>query len=401
MTQNGNLTIKRVPLTELHQDPSNARTHDERNVAAIQASLKTFGQVEPLVVQKGTGRIIGGNGRLDAIKNLGQTEVDVVEVECDDMTATALGIALNRTSELAAWDDDVLAGHLKALADADFDELVTGFDMKEIEALISGAAGEVAEDEVPEPPADPVTKPGDLWVLGEHRVLCGDATERDAYSQLLGGVKPTLLLTDPPYGVAYQDAGGSRIQGDLTQAAFPIALSCCAEVIDENARLYVFCATDQVTMADRVFTHLLGMRPRLLVWAKESFILRHNGYHSQYEMVCYGWRGSGGGPKFWYGDRKQSDVWDICRDGDRVHPTQKPVEVCCIPIRNSSASREPILDPFLGSGTTLIAAEQLGRRAYGIEIEPRYVDVVIQRWENLTGKKAERTHAETADGQVR
>ena len=385
---NGQPKIVMWPTTKPIGYARNARVIPDSAVGKVAASIKEFGFKQPIVVDA-EGVIIAGHTRLLAAERLG---LDVVPVlVADDLTPAqvkAYRLADNRTGQEATWDMELLGIELEDLAGLDIDLSLTGFDAEELLDLQGDAGREVVEDEVPEPPEEPITKPGDLWLLGEHRVLCGDATEREDYAALLNGNAPSLLVTDPPYGVAYQDAGKSRIQGDLTQAAFPIALACCTEVMDDNARFYVFCATDQITMADRVFSHHLGMRPRLLIWAKESFILRHNNYHSQYEVVCFGWKGAGGGPEFWYGDRKQSDLWTVGRDGDRVHPTQKPVEVCAKPIANSSAKGGVVLDPFLGSGTTLIAAEQTGRICYGMEIDPRYCDVIVTRWENLTGKKA-------------
>jgi DNA modification methylase len=218
--------------------------------------------------------------------------------------------------------------------------------------------------------------------------VCGDSTERETYKQLLGDEIPDLLLTDPPYGVAYQDRRGARVAGDLTQAAFPIALACSAEVIGPDARLYVFCASDQLMMTDRVFNHLLGMRPRLLVWVKEGFVLRRAGYHGQYELVAFGWKGRGGGEAFWFGDRKQSDVLQISRDRDRFHPTQKPVALCEVLLRNSTPQGGAVLEPFAGSGSTLIAAERAGRRCFAIELDAALCDRIVQRWEALTGREA-------------
>lgn len=387
-----------VPIGDLKPDHKNAIEHDEKNLAAIRASIARWGQVEDLVVQKSSMRVLGGNGRLQVMKELQYDSVSVKIVDLADNEADALAIALNRAGELRKWKDRQLAETLERIKKADpIAALATGFNKgelkKRLKALRPPDTTQIVEDAATgQPPANPRTKIGDVWHLGGHRLMCGDATERSDYAFLLDGETPKMLLTDPPYGVAYQDAGKSRIQGDLTQAAFPVAMAICSEMLDENGRAYVFCATDQIAMADRVFNHHFGMRPRLCLWVKESFILRHNGYHSQYEMVCYLWKGSGGGPDYWYGDRKQSDVWEISRDKDRVHPTQKPVALCAIPIRNSTQEGEVILEPFAGSGTTLIAAEQLGRRCYALELDPGFCDVIVDRWEKFTGNKA--THHE-------
>lgn len=378
-----------VPIDQVIPYARNPR----KNAAAVDkvaASIKEFGWRQPIVINE-ENVVVVGHTRLMAAQKLGITEVPVHVADLTDSQAKAYRLADNRVAEYATWDDELLGLEIRELDDMEFDLDLVGFEDKELAGLLLDSRfGTTEEDEVPEPPADPVTQPGDLITLGEHRVLCGDATERRSYRELLGTVKPALVVSDPPYGVAYKDAGGDRIQGDLTQAAFPISIACVVEAIDDNARVYFFCGNDQIAMVDRVFNHHLGLRPRINVWKKEAFVLRRVGYHSQFEFCAYGWKGSGGGMDFWYGDRKQSDIWDVARDPDRVHPTQKPVAVCCIPIVNSSSERDAVLDPFLGSGTTLIAAEQLGRKCYGMELSPAYCDVIVQRWENLTGGKAER-----------
>lgn len=383
------MNVRTVSIGKVALDPANVRTHDERNLKAIQDSLRVFGQRKPIVVMKADDGfvVIAGNGTLEAAREIGwdSIAVTVVPEEWTSDEAAAYAIADNRTAELAAWDQVGLDMQLAELEAAGWEPELLGFDGK-------GGLGadEVVEDEVPEPPADPVTKPGDLWLLGEHRLLCGDSCERETYTRLLDGAVPSLMVTDPPYGVAYQDRQGGAIHGDLTQATIPVFLSCALDVLDHNARVYLFGGSDNWSMYQKLYEHHLRMTPKPIVWVKESFILRHNGYHSQFELVFYGWKGKGGGLDYWYGDRKGSDVWEVARDvtSERVHPTQKPVEVCAIPIQNSSKAGEGVLEPFCGSGSTLIACEQLGRVCYAIEMDPRFCDVIVKRWENLTGVKA-------------
>jgi DNA modification methylase len=381
---------EQVAISTLSTDPANVRTHPERNLSDIAASLKRFGQQKPIVVDA-DGVVVAGNGTLEAARSLGWDKIAVVKTKLAGADRTAYAIADNRTAEFAEWDDTALAAQLDALRAEDLDAvLAAGFTEKEIDTLLAQTAPPIEEDEVPEPPSDPVTKPGDVWTLGRHRLGCFDATERASYAALLHDIRPELVVTDPPYGVAYQDHGGKRLKGDLTQASVPVSIACMVDVIDDDARLYVFGGTDQFAMMDRVFTHHLEMRPRPIVWVKDSFVLRHNGYHSQYEMVFHGWKGSGGGPRFWYGDRKQSDVWLSGRDRNHLHPTEKPVALCAVPIRNSSKVNGCVLDPFGGSGAILMAAETTDRSCMSMELAPEYCDVIVERWQNLTGEKATR-----------
>lgn len=375
-----------VPVDQLTPDPRNARRHDRRNVDAIAASLREFGQRRPLVVTQ-DGIVLAGNGTLEAARSLGWSTITVTRTPpgWDYERARAYALADNRTAELATWDAAVLADQLLELDAAGWELGDLGFDPMTPPA----GDGDVVEDLIPEPPAEPVARLGDLWILGRHRVICGDALDRATYTRLLEGEQADALITDPPYGVAYQDRRGGAIHGDLTQAAIPLAFDLSLPHLTENGRLYMFGGSDNFEMFNRLFVHHLRQQPRLIVWVKESFVLRPNGFHSQYELVYHGWKGTGGGPEFWYHDRKQSDVWQVARDRDREHPTQKPVEVCAIPIRCSVPEGGLVLEPFGGSGSTLIAAEQLGRRAAVIELEPRFVDVIVGRWERLTGERAE------------
>lgn len=385
------METRNVPITELHHDPANTRAHDERNLATIKASLKEFGQVEPLIVQKGTGKVIGGNGRLSAMQALGVTHADIYEVDLTDAKAAALSIALNRTAELASWDDAALATQLAALQnDEAINELVTGFDGKEIQAIIDQATGaDVVEDEAPEPPAYPETQPGDLWALGEHRLLCGDSTKAEDVGRLMGKERASMVFTDPPYGVNYSDSGKARIQGDMTQVAIPLSFKLATEcATDASARMYWCGSNKNAPMFFALFDAHCNCSCSQLIWVKPQFVLMHHNYHSQFEVIFFGWKGKGGGKDCWFGDRKQSDVWQEDRAEEYQHPTQKPIGLPAKAIGNSLAGGSIVLDPFLGSGTTLIAAEQLGRKCYGIEISPAYCDVIIQRWENLTGKTA-------------
>lgn len=394
------LTIVRKNLDELHMDPANARIHGERNLQAISDSIASFGQVEPLVVQKSTGKVIGGNGRLEVMRRNGIKEADVVEIDIDNTKATALGIALNRSASLGEWDNETLATLLNNLNEHG-DIGLTGFDESELQALLDELTPkEVVEDEAPEPPANPVSRTGDLWLCGEHRVLCGDSTDKGCVDALLAGRKPFIMVTDPPYGVEYdpqwrQDAAEA---GHLAEARRRVGKVANDDRVDwtDAYRLfmgtvgYVWHASAKIDVAINLRDAGLGIRTQI-IWRKPAFCISRGHYHWQHEAAWYVVRNNAGSSK-WCGDRSQSTVWDITPGkgdrGDIGHGTQKPIECMARPIRNHGGADDDVYDPFLGSGTTLIAAEQLGRRCYGIEISPQYVDVIVTRWQNLTGKQA-------------
>ena len=391
------LEIKRVAIDSLTPDPQNARTHGGTNLSAIRASLKTFGQVEPLVVQRGTGRVIGGNGRLEVLRSDGATEVDVVEVDVEDDGARALGVALNRTGELASWDGDQLRALIDSVA-------LDGFSFDDIgldDAALNRLIGSVAppQDSVPEPPEKAVTQPGDIWTLGPHRIICGDATDVDVVTAVFAGAAPALMVTDPPYGVSYDPAWRHRAgfnKSDRRQEITNDEIADWQKAYDlfGGPVAYVSLQTDVVVESMR----RSGLERRaLIIWVKQKIVFGRGHYHWRHENCWYGVRK--GRTAGWIGDRKQSTVWEIDApigaagnddDASTFHATQKPIECMARPIRNHEGD---VYDPFLGSGTTLIAAEQLGRTCFGVELEPRYVDVAVQRWENLTGGKATRRQA--------
>jgi DNA modification methylase len=376
-----------VKIETLVFDPANARKHGEKNLAAIKSSLQRFGQQKPIVVDA-NGVVRAGNGTLAAAKALGWKEIAIVRSPLSGSEATAYAIADNRTSELAEWDDDVLSQTLAALQIEDEElALASGFDAKEIDALL--APDEVKEDEVPEPPVDPITKSGDLWILGDHRLLCGDSTKAEDVERLMNGENPQLMVTDPPYGVNYE--GGAvnkkkreKLKGDESTDVFFPSLKIADSIMSSGA-WYVWHSG---TFAEIAYAAIResGFETRsLIIWHK---LKAHYGapsahYCQKHEPCLYAVKGNAA----FIGASNEVTVWEIDQPSrNEYHPTQKPIECMARAIRNHDASL--VYDPFLGSGTTLIAAEQLGRKCYGMEISPQYCDVIVKRWENLTGKKA-------------
>lgn len=351
------MQTQRVKIDTLTLDPANVRRHPAKNLDTIKASLTRFGQQRPVLVN-GKGIIIAGNGTVMAAKSLGWDHVNIVRTELEGSEATAYAIADNRTAELAEWDDDALAQQLAALQIED-EELAraAGFDAKEIAALAE-ATVEVQEDEVPEPPADPITKPGDLWLLGEHRVLCGDSTKAEDVERLMDGKRADCIITDPPYGL---DIAANPVRQAHAKSDWD------AKPVDPTAMID---GRPAIVWGGNYFP--LPPAKGFLVWDKkqpEDFTLA---------MCEMAWININTPAKMF-----RKSVVSYAKD----HPTQKPVELLAWCMKFVEGT---VYDPFLGSGTTLIAAEQLGRRCYGMEISPAYCDVIVKRWETLSGKKAER-----------
>jgi DNA modification methylase len=377
-------------ITELSLDPSNVRKHSRRNLDAIKASLRKFGQQKPIVVDA-KGIVLAGNGTLTAAQELGWTEIQIVRTELAGVEATAFAIADNRTAELAEWEEDKLSQVLQSLKVEDADLLAaTGYDAAEVDKM---SKAEVTEDEVPEPPTEPITKAGDLWILGEHRVLCGDSTKAEDVRILMNGAKAQLMVTDPPYGVEYSaiwrdEALGGKAGGRATGKVSNDDRDDWREAwsLFDGDVAYVWHADRSSPLVAESLASCGLERRALIVWAKSQLVIGRGDYHSKHEPCWYCVRKGKSGLRT--PDRTQTTLWEINKPqkSETGHSTQKPIECMARPIKNHEVSE--IYDPFLGSGTTLIAAEQLGRKCYGMEISPAYCDVIVQRWENLTGKKA-------------
>jgi len=373
------LNTELVPIADLAPDPANARKHGERNLKAIIDSLRAFGQQKPIVVDR-RGVVIAGNGTLKAAKRLGWEEIAIVRTELEPTQATAFGIADNRTAELAEWDEEVLVSLLDSLDDETRD--LMHFDQKELDALVPKATVEVVEDEVPEK-VDPVTKPGDLWLLGKHRLLCGDSTKAEDVERLMDGEMADAIVTDPPYGISYQ-SNYRKDKFDKLENDDRILSEWIAPSMQvSNGWFVFFCAWQRLDEWLRVGREI-GDLTNLLVWKKAAAMGDLTGSFAPTFEVALAYNR---GEKLLC-DGRPSAVLEHRIDAGVTfkHPTTKPVGLLADILQ--ATTRKSVFDPFLGSGTTLIAAEQLDRRCFGMEIEPSYCDVIVKRWENLTGEKA-------------
>lgn len=385
-----------VELKKLKPDKKNARVHGDRNIEEVKRSLLEFGQHAPLVVRKADNRIIVGNARFQAMKELSWDKALVLYVDDDEATAVKRSLADNRTGELAEWNDDILKELLESLGPDDLD--IPGWSEDELESMLGIAGfmetGESIEDDFDaEPPAEPVSKPGDLWILGKHRLLCGDSTKREDVERLMDGKNADMVLTDPPYGVDY--TGGTKdalkIQNDtrdeialaeLIKGSFDVA----QEISRPGAYWYATTPSGPLHLIFADDWKSRGILRQILVWVKDSMVLGHSEYHYRHEPILFGWIP---GDRHKNTDRTRTSVWEVPRPKrSEEHPTMKPIALWVMAIKDGSRQGEIVYDPFLGSGTTVIACEQLNRTCYGIEIDPGYCDVIVNRWEQFTGEKA-------------
>ncbi len=377
----------------------NARTHTDAQIAKIAASIEEFGFTNPILAGS-DGVIIAGHGRLLAAERLGLDKVPVITLDhLTEAQRRALVIADNKIAENAGWDEDLLRAELAALQEMEFDLDLVGFSDEELDDLLGDleakALDEVeGEDEVPNTPEDPVSRPGDLWVLGNHRLLCGDSTVATDVERVLGTVKPLLMVTDPPYGVEYDPGWRNQAGAAKTKRTGKVLNDDRADWRDVWALFpgdvaYVWHgALHAATVAESLEVAGFTIRSQI-IWAKYRLVLSRGDYHWQHEPCWYAVKKTGKG--HWAGDRKQTTLWQIAnkdQDADTVHGTQKPVECMRRPILNNSSPGQAIYEPFMGSGTTLIAAETTGRVCLGIELNPAYVDVAVERWQQFTGQQA-------------
>ena len=412
------MQIAEVQIEKVRPYPGNPRKNAEA-VAKVAASLATFGWRQPIVVDE-EFVVIAGHTRLLAAQTLGHSTVPVhVATGLTPEQVRAYRLADNRVAQEAEWDDDLLAQELLALNDAGFDLSLTGFDGDELSALLAEPTGLLPDadpDEVPEAPATPTTKRGDVYRLGPHRLVCGDSTDTGAWERLMGEERASLVWTDPPYGVAYvggtkdkltienDDLGVDELT-DFLRSSLGLASTYCLA----GAPWYVAAPHGPPFLAFATVGHELGWWRQTIVWVKDVFALGRSDYHYRHEAILvgdqpesaedevvqhhavlgYGWKP--GASHLWHGGRKQDTVWDCPKPrANREHPTMKPVALIERALTNSSERGAIVVDPFGGSGSTLIAAESTGRHARLIELSEQYCDVIIQRWEAATGRKAER-----------
>ena len=394
--------IEQWPTAKLLPYARNARTHSEEQVAQIAASIAEFGFTNPILAGA-DGVIVAGHGRLAAAHKLGLALVPVVVLEHLSPTQRrALVIADNRIAENAGWDEAMLRIELVTLQDDDFDVSLTGFDADALADLLAdedgNGDGDTDDDAVPEITETPISRPGDVWVLGGHRLLCGDSTKAECFEHLLQGEQVDMVFTDPPYNVNYANTAKDKMRGtnrailndNLGDGFYDFLLAALTPTI-ANCRggIYVAMSSSELDVLQSAFREAGGKWSTFVIWAKNTFTLGRSDYQRQYEPILYGW--PEGATRHWCGDRDQSDVWQIKKPHKNdLHPTMKPVELVERAIRNSSRPGNVVLDPFGGSGTTLIAAEKSGRLARLIELDPKYVDVIVRRWQDWTGKQATR-----------
>ncbi len=396
--QLSDLKLEHWPTNRLIPYCRNPRKNDHA-VEQMAGAIREFGFRSPIIA-KSTGEVCDGHLRLKAALHLGLEQVPVILA--DDLTETqikAFRILINRSATWADWDDDLLRLELEELQLGDFDLALTGFDADELLDILAGeetsTEGNTDEDAAPEVPVVPVSKPGDVWIMGKHRLLCGDATQSQSYERLLAGQRVQMIWSDLPYNVNYANSAKDKLRGkhrpilndnlgdgfyDFVYDALSLMLPTC------DGAVYIAMSSSELDTLQAAFRAAGGKWSTFIIWAKHTFTLGRADYQRQYEPILYGWRE--GASRHWCGDRDQGDVWNIKKPArNDLHPTMKPVELMERSIRNSSRPGDIVLDCFGGSGSTLIAAEKSGRRCFTMELDPKYCDVIIRRWQEFTGLK--------------
>lgn len=399
-------------IDEITPYARNSRTHSDEQVAQIAASIREFGWTTPILIDE-EGSVICGHGRLLAARKLGQTEVEVIVARgWSDAKKRAYVIADNKLALNAGWDMELLALELADLQAFDFDLGLTGFSDDELAKLLPDKTqGNTDPDEIPDAPADPITKPGDVWLMGKHRLLCGDSTSVDDMEKLTGGQLVDMWLTDPPYNVAYEGGTKDKLtiqnddMGDEQFREFLRNAYVTADTVMKPGAVFYIWHADSEGYNFRGAARDAGWQVRqCLIWKKSSQVMGRQDFHWKHEPCLYGWKD--GAAHLWANDRKQSTVMEFdkpSRNGE--HPTMKPVAIFEYQMLNNTKGGDIVLDSFAGSGTTAIAAEKNGRVAHLMELDPRYCDVIIKRWQDFAGAEARlegdgRTFAEISAGQT-
>jgi DNA modification methylase len=381
------------PVAELIPNMRNPRTHSAKQISQIAASIEEYGFTNPVLID-GANEIIAGHGRVLAARQLHLERVPVIVLgHLTEIQKRAYVIADNKLALNGEWDRELLQQEMAAVED----ELrkTDAFSDQEYDELLElDRETEAAdEDDAPDVPQTPVTVSGDLWILGRHRLLCGDSGLMNNIEKVLGGGQADLVFTDPPYNCAYlgqQRRGRKRpiINDNLGKDFEKFLYDACVNIVAvAKGAIYICMSSAELHTLHRAFSHAHGHWSTFLIWSKNTFTLGRSDYQRQFEPILYGWRE--GSPHYWCGARNQGDVWYVDKPQvNDLHPTMKPVELVERAVRNSSRRRDVVLDPFGGAGSTLIACEKTGRQARLIEIEPQYIDVSLIRWQNFTGRQA-------------
>ena len=356
----------------------------------LKRSIEQFGYVEPVIWNKTTGRVVGGHQRLKVLMDMGMTKVDCVLVEMDEDKEKALNIALNKIS--GDWDKDKLALLIADLQGADFDVSLTGFEPAEIDDLFKDTLKDGVKDDDFDVGAElekpTMTKHGDIWTLGRHRLICGDSTKAETYDLLMGSTKANLVITDPPYNVNYEGSAGKIKNDNMADDTFYNflldAYTQMHSAMADDASIYVFHADTEGLNFRKAFADAGFYLSGCCIWKKQSLVLGRSPYQWQHEPCLYGWKKNG--KHQWYTGRKETTIWEFDKpkkNGD--HPTMKPIPLLAYPIMNSSMSNSVVLDPFGGSGSTLIACEQTDRICYTVELDEKFCDVIVKRYIEQVG----------------
>jgi len=388
--------IEQVAIDKLIPYINNARTHSQHQVAQVAASIREFGFTNPVLIDKSNG-IIAGHGRVQAAQKLEMTDVPCLRLDyLTEAQKKAYILADNKLALNAGWDEELLALELAELGDMGFDLELTGFELDEIEALMPGEStdGLTDPDDAPEVQAEAISKPGDVWLMGKHRLMCGDATSIDDLAKLCDNHAVDMWLTDPPYNVAYEGATKEKLtikndsMGDDQFRQFLRDSYTAADTVMKSGAVFYIWHSDSEGYNFRGAARDAGWTVRqCLIWKKSSLVMGRQDYHWMHEPCLYGWKDGSG--HLWAADRKQTTILEFnkpSRNGE--HPTMKPVALFEYQLLNNTKGGDIVLDSFGWSGTTLIAAEKNGRVAMLMEIDPKYADVIVRRWQQFTGKIA-------------
>lgn len=391
------MQIKKKKLTDLIPADYNPRKDlqpGDAEYEKLKRSIETFGYVEPIIWNKQTGRIVGGHQRLKVMQDLGYQEIECVIIDIDESKEKALNVALNKIS--GSWDEDKLMSLITDLEGSDFDVSLTGFDFAELDELFKDSLTDGIEDDnfdVKEELKKPaMSKLGDVWTLGKHRLLVGDSTKIESYERLMKDKQANLVVTDPPYNVDYEGAAGKIKNDKMENQAFYefllVAFTQMEKVMTNEASIYVFHADTEGFNFRRAFQEAGFYLSGTCIWKKESLVLGRSPYQWQHEPILFGWKKKG--KHLWYSGRKETTIWEYDKPKRNTdHPTMKPIPLLSYPIMNSSTSNAIVLDPFGGSGSTLMACEQTNRICYTIELDEKFADVIIKRYIELIGKSDE------------